>query len=125
MTRYYKFRAWDKKLKHYCSVFELFMFQSPDYVVEQSTGVKDINGKEIFEGDLLECPASWTEFKYKGEVVFLEGAFRLSKSFDPRLNLGHDLWYYDDAPTRFNWWHGSTVVGNINENPELRRVKKH
>ena len=75
-------------------------------IVEQYTGLKDANGVEIYEGDILECLAEDDEDKDKCVVEFAEGMFG---------GKGDGYW----LPLRTLRMEESIVVGNIHENPEL------
>ena len=71
------------------------------YIFSEYTGLKDENGKEIYEGDILF--ESFREEYLK--VVFENGSFRAEAD-----GYSLDLEDYDDI---------CEVVGNIYENPEL------
>lgn len=78
--------------------------------IMQSTGFKDKNGKEIFEGDIvLVLDSPYTVF-YDNE----KGSYRL-KPHDDRWNV--------DYMSNFSHGGNFEVVGNIYENPELLEVE--
>ena len=70
--------------------------------VEQYTGLKDKNGREIYEGDIIR---DYDE-GYLYKVVFRDGSFM----FHDYLN--NDYYYDDDLPEH-------EIIGNIHETPEL------
>ncbi|EME3558714.1 hypothetical protein QPI78_001197 [Enterococcus faecium] len=82
---------------------------APDkYVLMQSTGMKDKNGVEIFEGDLVEhddnLNGDWETFE-ACEVVYDKDYAQFCFKWD----AGNFLTYYRNL----------NVIGNIYENPEL------
>ena len=134
-----KFRVWDNIEKAYLNekdiainnlnnifIFEIYdkndtdlwymrLLPDPDnkrHVIEQYTGLKDKNGTEIYEGDVVETP------EYPGKIVYNKkyACFELwrPRSSDCFIALTHqqDIGMGD-----------LEVVGNIHENPELLEEK--
>ena len=111
-----KFRIWSKYQKKFLTIGDMkndmfswdedhwIIDNGKDEIVQQYTGYKDINGKEIFEGDILETDeAGWIAI-----VVYGSGMFMLedkSGGFSSYVN-----------------WGGCKILGNAYENPEL--IKK-
>jgi uncharacterized phage protein (TIGR01671 family) len=131
--RPFRFRIWNKVKKHWTNyginllgenvlmgyvgwdVFEnksIPLIELNDLVVTQYTGINDSEGKEIYEGDLIEIKEYSNESdKFKTQIyeVIWMSPFYYAKSIeDP--NICNDL---DMNPQYFK------VVGNIFENPEL------
>lgn len=81
----------------------------------QYTGLKDKNGKQIFEGDILEYIGKREDNMnkvYRRKVVFHEGMFAL---LSKELQAYSALNYHGMKDGRFAW----RVIGNIHDNPEL------
>ena len=78
----------------------------------QYTGLKDKNGKEIYEGDIVHIPNDWEEYGWASgenyEIDFKEGRFRMKPKYKPNAS-GYDLENTNELE----------VIGNVWENPEL------
>ena len=119
MKREIKFRAWhmpfgpkepiQEMVYGKASSILVFAEMSPDkYIVEQSTGLKDVNCKEIFEGDIVILNDYSEDPIYK--VIFDEAKFEIYG----------DGGCYDLGEEFMN----CEVTGNIHENPELLEVEE-
>ena len=119
-----KFRAWDTKNKvmfttvgifecgdgevtTYWGSYYLMDCDKEDLEIMQYTGLKDKNGKEIYEGDVINCLDTDTKFgkRYKKmKVDFYNGEFGIGDNWG-HLGLKH--------LTEIE------IIGNIYENQEL------
>lgn len=133
-----KFRAWSKKEKtmiyfssdwaidgEYSNLgfsiehdeknfFDSYKGAKEEAVIMQYTGLKDRNGKEIYEGDLVEYTradnSTLTGSKTRHEATFAKGAFCCLVKV---VSLGI-------CPTYLNQYNEqSEIIGNIYKNPEL------
>ncbi len=128
MNRQIKFRIWSKLinkwitdlyLENLCradiTLNQLFS-NNDDVVFQQSTNLKDKNGTEIFEGDIIEelCYEDWGDnegFKLKSLVDFdtIMGCFGTRLRIDGKIRNN----FYLTRSTKVE------VLGNILENPEF------
>jgi uncharacterized phage protein (TIGR01671 family) len=122
MNREIKFRAWNPnwdemvystletvfdKREFYSFGFEVGFSHYPKegWIIAQYTGLKDKNGKEIYDGDICESIdgiflVTWNEEKSAFIMVFQDGE---------RLYLEE-------------MWEDTKIIGNINDTPELIKV---
>ena len=86
-----------------------------DLHLMQSTGLKDKNGKEIFEGDVVRQvrtqPTTENE-TITGVVTMIEGTWLIMNDCE---QLASKLWSETDE---------NEIIGNIYENPELLEVEE-
>ncbi len=83
--------------------------------IVQFTGLKDKNGKEIYEGYIVKLDSM---FKTKGVVVFSNAEFWI----DAKPVGGIQSEFYQPDGQLFSW-HKLEIIGNIYENPELLEKK--
>lgn len=120
-----KFRAWDKNSEYMHSNVQSGVYEDPDewtdfdvvlglerFEVMQYTGLKDKNGNEIYEGDVVD---------YLGDIELVNrNVLRVIEykneeaCYVARLPVGVD----GEEAVYLNE-HDFKVIGNIYENPEL------
>lgn len=138
MNREIKFRAWDEELEEMLYTESEEWFDDGVYFrfnkhedelrhdLMQYTGLKDKNGKEIYEGDILRCKClkkckldSCAEkvIQYKNSLI---------EWWESGCNLGYRLRDSKGKTMMIKPTHLNTmeveVIGNIYENPEILGV---
>ena len=126
-----KFRAWSKSSKKMVPVCGIDnwdyqddhenkyitsggegVYQWNDIVLMQYTGLKDKNGVEIYEGDVLRCPKEEMHISIRWDTSGAGWQFDEHDTFDDGVGRGD--WRLTSGIAK-----DGEVVGNIYENPEL------
>ena len=135
MSRELKFRLWNKKDNEWDSpaIVEVFsddgilrpLYNDGDggdwrnkYTIQQYTGLKDKNGKEIYDGDVVKvdrCRVVDGELVETG--IETGNVFWADYFFQYRVSFDHIR--YDDFEALMDNEDRYEVIGNIYENPEL------
>ncbi len=84
----------------------------PAESIMQYTGLKDANGKEIYEGDIVKI-TNFIDMKTIYEIIWNEEVASFEYKDGPYINE------YGDIIPGIHYPNECTVVGNICENPEL------
>ena len=117
MNDRFKFRVWDEKAKKFydsdfyvlCDGSGAIYTPADDeeiLILEQCTGLKDKNGKLIYEGDWLK-----TKDGYYCFVVWFDGFWWVKSLPSEAMDLEYAEFYKE-----------CEVIGNIHENADLIKV---
>ena len=131
--REHKYRAWDKKEKRWLgvnlqmSVVDGLLWWQYGYGCEilsaeerenielvQYTGLKDKNGKEIYEGDIIKDIENWIGIvEWNKKDCF----FNINYPIQKETMMFDDA--FDSNPER-----NAEIIGNIYDNPELMEAEE-
>lgn len=136
MNDRFKFRVWDKGNEHYVDCADMlyiepsgeityacydgdredmYYYEQNDVVVEQSTGLRDKNGKLIYEGDIIEKQNQKFVIKYEFDsfVAYSEEKKPVSIYGLFTFKLCFGGWPEKETENTIE------VIGNIHENGDL------
>lgn len=122
-----RFRAWDKRksvmrevavlhftkggkvnsIEYWKTPSELKSYHVRNLVLMQSTGLKDKNGVDVYQGDIIRCTRGCPH-----EVIWLE-------KYGGTFFGGMPAWYLSGLSNGYSWTGREEVIGNIYENPKL------
>lgn len=117
MTDRFKFRVWNNKMQKFHIVFSMHGIvndtlegyaKDDNFVLEQCTGLKDKNGKLIYEGDIVEVSEAFEDGIYKIEFCQSDCEYNLYNRED------NFIYQLTKSMTRY-----MEVIGNIHENKDL------
>ena len=122
-----KFRAWYMPFGKYGAMQEMVYSRAshilalaetePEkYIPEQFTGLKDVNGKDIYVGDIIVSKPNGTT--YESPKIGVVTRSKISPG-----------WCYETVTDEYNIWTSGKyrtyeIIGNVHENPELLEEDK-
>ncbi len=146
MNREIKFRVWHGSRLQYQDNFKDFgndddikelsfdidPWDESTGILMQYTGVKDKNGKEIYEGDIIFVPDEYPQselepaepFNFFGEIQFKDGSFGVAWVDDKYAHSKYpretDMWVsFPEFNSEILELKELEVIGNIFENKDL------
>ncbi|MBE8849086.1 DNA-packaging protein [Enterococcus durans] len=84
-----------------------WVLEPDEIVLMQSTGLKDKDGGDVYQGDIIRCTRGCPH-----EVIWLE-------KYGGTFFGGMPAWYLSGLSNGYAWTGREEVIGNIYENSEL------
>ena len=127
MKREIKFRAWDKV--HNILIVKTSRkigfngYCDDELLLMQYTGLKDKNGKEIYEGDVISSYAILQDGERHLRTSVVKWNSTLGYWFLFDIESGGEISIYSKQENGCNLYR--KVIGNIHQNPELLKEKEN
>ena len=131
------FRVWSNYWKKYATEAELYMdgsadavfedddgvphHENTDLVLEFGTGLKDKNGKEIHDGDIVREVVYTCLENIDGEYEYIVQWSDKFREFVIQTTKKNKTFFHDEL---YQLNMSREVIGNVHENPELLEEKK-
>jgi len=118
--RVFKFRAWHEGaavMIYEDTLGDVFKWKNEGLpiIIEQFTGIQDSQGKDIFEGDILEYYNSWGT---KETIIVKEGQWK-KRIFEGQNAEIREVYHIGFKISGFNFILGKAkIIGNIHQKTE-------
>jgi len=119
-----KFRAWNTLLNQFIENFEskylIEVLSSDLFIINQFTGLKDKNGVDIYEGDILEYKNDLDRHNL-AKIFYKKGGLCFNIHEDDFYKNPEEIFFYESCADMQSkgWIVQFEIIGNIHEHLNL------